>query len=164
VALGGGMVNEASPPRSRTNVTISGRSAQWYLAEISVIAHSAATSSRTFGSPTVRSDRFERFVRVRTRASGAPFRSGDLSGLGLLATAIIKGRVADFACGREYTRDISISSCRRQIGETHCPHDVSHLDSVHGFSQQAAQTRKRRAIELPQSLTDSYRRWKRDRK
>ena len=95
MALGGGMVNEVSPPRSRTNVTISGRSAQWDLAEISVIVHLAAKSSRRSDvPPCVRTGSIV-LVPMRTRASGAPFLSDDPSGLGLLATAAIKGRVAD---------------------------------------------------------------------
>ena len=73
------------------NVTISGRSAQWDLAEISVIAHLAAKSSRAEVPPCVRAGSIV-LLPMRTRASGAPFRSYDPSGLGLLATAAIKGR------------------------------------------------------------------------
>jgi hypothetical protein len=76
VALGTEMVNEVSPPRSRTNVTISGRSAQWDLAEISVIAHLAAKSSRAEVPPCVRAGSIV-LLPMRTRASGAPFRSYD---------------------------------------------------------------------------------------
>jgi hypothetical protein len=86
-------------------------------------------------SPTVRSGRFDRFPPYENPSVRSAFQ-------------IIRSE-------RPWpARD------RRHQG----PYEVSHLDRVYGFPQQAAQTRKRRAIELPQSLTDSYRRWKKDRK
>jgi hypothetical protein len=112
VALGGGMVNEVSPPRSRTNVTISGRSAQWDLAEISVIAHLAAKSSRAEVPPCDRAGSIV-LLPMRTRASGAPFRSYDPSGLGLIATAAIKGRMK---CHIRIASMVPLSRPRRHEG------------------------------------------------